>query len=237
MWLINTETFGLEEFANYPKHGYAILSHRWEENEVSFEDWKGRKYVQRKGYLKIMRFVQKAAEQGFKYAWADTCCINKDSSAELSEAINSMFKYYQDAATCYVYLSDLPPLNTIFANSKWFTRGWTLQEMIAPRTLQFFDSAWHPFGTKHGLAAVIESRTGVPKEILDGFQQLNGTSIACRMSWAADRQTTRAEDLAYCLLGIFDIHLPLLYGEGEAAFIRLQEEICRKTTDMSLFAW
>ncbi|KAG4439686.1 hypothetical protein IFR05_004823 [Cadophora sp. M221] len=205
MWLINTETLGLEEFANHPKHGYAILSHRWEENEVSFEDWKVHKCAQRQGYQKIVRFIQKAAEQGFKYAWADTCCINKDSSAELSEAINSMFK--------------------------------TLQEMIAPRKLQFFDSAWHTFGTKHDLAAIIEDRTGVPKAILDGSLQLKSSSIASRMSWAADRQTTRSEDLAYCLLGIFDIQMPLLYGEGESAFIRLQEEICRKTTDMSLFAW
>ncbi|KAE8449732.1 hypothetical protein EG329_007507 [Mollisiaceae sp. DMI_Dod_QoI] len=260
MWLINTDTLELEEFPNHPKREYAILSHRWEETEVSFRSWTARENIQRQGCRKVMRFVQKAAERGFKYAWADTCCINKESSAELSEAINSMFKYYQDSAECYVYLSDLPPSSrsndggtvhntsettlsieesrdSAFVNSKWFTRGWTLQELIAPDTVLFFDSDWFLFGTKESLKGSIEDRTGIPQPILDGSEQVQLCSIACRMSWAANRQTTRIEDMAYCLLGIFDIHMPLLYGEGQVAFTRLQEEICRKTTDMSLFAW
>ncbi|KAH7346350.1 heterokaryon incompatibility protein-domain-containing protein [Rhexocercosporidium sp. MPI-PUGE-AT-0058] len=245
--LINIETLELEEFTNHPQNRYAILSHRWEEKEVSFKDWKARKCVKRPGYLTIMKFISKAAEHDLKYAWADTCCINKESSAELSGAINSMFKYYRDAAECYVYLSDLPPScpssnsdgtkpstiggisigaedprESIFADSKWFTRRWMLQETIAPRTLQFFDSAWHLFGTKNVLRYIIERRTGVPKAILDGSQQLESSSIACR-----------ALPIAFLE---FDIHMPLLYGEGDAAFIRLQEVICRKTTDMSLFA-
>ncbi|RDW58333.1 hypothetical protein BP5796_12263 [Coleophoma crateriformis] len=260
MWLINTDTFELEEFANHPKKQYAILSHRWEENEATFESWAAQKGRQKKGYRKIMKFVHKAAERGFKYAWADTCCMNKKSSAELSEAINSMFKYYQDAAECYVYLSDLPPSNpskdgsdiqsadetailseeartSCFLKSKWFTRGWTLQELIAPNTVWFFDSDWQFYGEKRSLSSRIECATKIPESILDGSQHIRDCSIACRMSWAANRQTRRIEDLAYCLLGIFGIHMPLLYGEGETAFIRLQEEICKKTTDMSLFAW
>ncbi len=126
---------------------------------------------------------------------------------------------------------------SIFLKSKWFSRGWTLQELVAPHTVLFFDSDWLFFGTKESLKSGIEGRTGIPQRILDDSTRFQSCSIACRMSWAATRQTTRIEDTAYCLLGIFDIHMPLLYGEGEAAFTRLQEEICRKTTDMSLFAW
>ncbi|KAL2069523.1 hypothetical protein VTL71DRAFT_14202 [Oculimacula yallundae] len=263
MWLIDTDTLELKSFPTHPEGKYAILSHRWGENEVNFQDWKARRRIDSSEYRKIKRFAKKAAQGGFRYAWADTCCINKESSAELSEAINSMFKLYHDAAECYVYLSDLPPTNPpsdegisnssttmefaagiekcrgdLFAKSKWFTRGWTLQELIAPKKVMFFDSAWKLYGTKHSLGKVIWKRTGVPKAIIEGTKHLRNLSVACRMSWAADRQTTVVEDLAYCLLGIFDIHLPLLYGEGrQAAFVRVQEEICRKTTDMSLFAW
>lgn len=121
--------------------------------------------------------------------------------------------------------------------SKWFTRGWILQELIAPHIVYFFDSDWQLYGVKGALKDRIEHVTGIPESIVDGSKHIQDCSIGCRMSWAANRQTTRIEDIAYCLLGIFGIHMPLLYGEGQEAFIRLQEEICRKTTDMSLFAW
>ncbi|RDW57490.1 hypothetical protein BP6252_13750 [Coleophoma cylindrospora] len=244
MWLINTDTFELEEFANHPKKQYAILSHRWEENEATFKSWEAQKGIQKKGYRKIMKFVHKAAERGFKYAWADTCCMNTKSSAELSEAINSMFKYYQEAAECYVYLSDLPPSTPPndgseiqSADESATSTEESRTKLIAPYTVSFFDSDWQFYGEKKGLSSRIERATGIPKSILDGSQHVRDCSIACRMSWAANRQTRRVEDLAYCLLGIFEIHMPLLYGEGETAFIRLQEEICKRTTDMSLFAW
>lgn len=128
-------------------------------------------------------------------------------------------------------------VNNAFIRSKWFTRGWTLQELIAPRRVLFYNSKWQFYGTKDTLADHIQQITGIPNEVLHNSQDIQSYSIASRMSWAANRQTTRTEDLAYCLLGIFRIHMPLLYGEGENSFIRLQEEICKKTTDMSLFAW
>ncbi|KAI8631383.1 heterokaryon incompatibility protein-domain-containing protein [Xylariaceae sp. FL1651] len=261
MWLINTTTLQLEEFASHPKGEYAILSHRWEEgNEVNFQHWKARKSIEQRGCHKIMKFVQKAAERGLRYAWADTCCINRESSEELSEAINAMFKYYENSAECYVYLSDLPPSTQVdqglsahhtsgteqaiekargvsFAESEWFRRGWTLQELIAPRKVYFFDCDWQFYGTKKTLKHHIMDVTGISDLVIDGSSHIRDCSIACRMSWAANRETTRVEDMAYCLLGIFDIHLPLLYGEGEEAFVRLQEKICTETTDMSLFAW
>ena len=124
-----------------------------------------------------------------------------------------------------------------FAKSKWFTLGWTLQELIAPRKVKFFDSTWRRSGSKESLKDRINDITRIPTDILDGSVQVQTYPIACRMSWAANRETTRIEDMAYCLLGLFDIHIPLIYGEEQRAFTRLQEEICRNTTDMSLFAW
>ncbi|KAI1263838.1 heterokaryon incompatibility protein-domain-containing protein [Xylariaceae sp. FL1019] len=250
MWLINTSTLELEEFINHPKRQYVIFSHTWGECETSFRAWKKRRDVQSPGYVKVKKFVNIAHESGYRYAWADTYCINKESSAELSEAINSMFKYYEDAAECYVFLSDLPTVAEIdddgnsynqrrkaFLKSRWFTRGWTLQELLAPSAITFFDRGWDTWGSKDTLTADIASAAGVPPKVLDKSLSIQSYPIACRMSWASRRVTIRPEDIAYCLLGIFDIHMPLLYGEGDRAFIRLQEEICKRTNDKSLFAW
>ena len=171
------------------------------------------------------------------------CCIDKTSSAELSEAINSMFSWYQNAAICYAYLSDVPKcadvltVDSMFSRSRWFTRGWTLQELIAPNNLTFFSMDWHPFGTKVELSSRVSSITGIERTFLSG-KDLESASTAKRMSWAASRKTSRVEDIAYCLLGIFDINMPLIYGEGKKAFRRLQEEIMKsRSEDHSLFAW
>jgi hypothetical protein len=160
------------------------------------------------------------------------------SSSELSEAINSMFRWYRDAEVCYVYLSDVSgPLEEAsnmdtFRLSKWFTRGWTLQELLAPDELKFFDKDWVHIGTKEELFETISSVTGIRH--LFNFED---ASVAQKMSWAAERETTRREDQAYCLLGIFGVNMPPLYGEGPNAFFRLQLEIMRISNDESLFAW
>lgn len=171
------------------------------------------------------------------------CCIDKTSSAELSEAINSMFSWYQNAAVCYAYLSDVPKSTDVsaaessFSKSRWFTRGWTLQELIAPCNLVFFSMDWHTLGTKIELSSRISSITGIERKFLSG-KSLELASAAKIMSWAALRKTSRVEDIAYCLLGLFDINMPLIYGEGKKAFRRLQEEIMTsRSEDHSLFAW
>jgi hypothetical protein len=172
------------------------------------------------------------------------CCIDKTSSAELSEAINSMFRWYEKAETCYAYLSDVPDgaglvpaqVRARFAASRWFTRGWTLQELIAPRYVLFFSRHWKYFGTKESLCDQISAITGIDTDTLLGAG-LEHVSVARKMSWASCRNTTRIEDSAYCLLGLFDVNMPLLYGEGQKAFQRLQEEILRSSHDYSLFAW
>jgi hypothetical protein len=193
------------------------------------------------GYHKIQRSSLIAARDGLSHIWIDTCCIDKSSSAELSESINAMYRYYANAEICYAYLADIPFENPMreeggFAASRWFTRGWTLQELIAPRRLVFLSTDWRDIGTKEILAWDISRITGVGQNVLANSDYLQEVSVAKRMSWASKRETTREEDIAYCMLGIFDVNMPLLYSEGRKAFLQLQEEIMKNSTDQSLFA-
>jgi hypothetical protein len=187
------------------------------------------------GYRKILYASRQAIADGYRYLWIDTCCIDKSSSTELSEAINSMFQWYQKAGVCYAYVEDVQLEN--FSTSRWFTRGWTLQELLAPSDVMFFGIGWTRLGTKFDLYGEISKVTGIEWEVLINEDFLRKKSIAQRMSWASKRKTTRLEDAAYCLLGIFGVNMPLLYGEGKNAFIRLQEEILKSSVDQSLFAW
>lgn len=243
MRLIDTQTLTLCLFTDPVVEPYAILSHTWTEDEVTFEGMQDLSTARlRTGFAKIEAACLMAISNGLQYVWVDTCCIDKSSSAELSEAINSMFGWYKSAVVCYAFLSDLSSsgqteiLNDL-QRCKWFTRGWTLQELIAPTNLLFLDEEWKLRGTKIDLAQEIEAITGVDRWALNDSTLLATIPLAKRMSWAAGRQTTRVEDLAYCLMGIFDVNMPMIYGEGTKAFIRLQEEVLKKTTDLSLFAW
>ncbi|KAK6382265.1 hypothetical protein LTS17_004152 [Exophiala oligosperma] len=246
MRLLRTTKYTLEEFYDEDELWYAILSHTWAEEEVTFQDLtttdRPVNFKSKKGFEKLRKTCLRAKEDGLEYVWIDTCCINKQSSAELSESINSMYRWYQNAVTCYAYLADVTfePIEGLdksgFYWSQWFRRGWTLQELIAPSIVIFLDQNWAQIGTKSTLSSVISKVTGIPKNILHGGD-LDEQSIAARLSWASQRQTTRTEDIAYCLLGLFDINMPLLYGEGERAFVRLQEEIIKVSTDYSIFAW
>jgi hypothetical protein len=203
----------------------------------------------RVGYSKIVNAAEQARGQGCHYLWVDTCCIDKASSAELQEAINSMYRWYRDAEVCIVYLGDIPKprpdgyttaseiARTSLKSSRWVRRGWTLQELIAPAVCRFYFQDWTLLGEKVEFLKELSDATGIPIRVLDESSSIDEVSVAERMSWAAHRQSTRVEDVAYCLLGIFDIHMPLLYGEGTKAFIRLQEEILRTTDDYSLFSW
>lgn len=240
MRLINTTTGLFEEFIgrNVPK--YAILSHTWEEEEVSFTDMQRDGHQARKGFEKIRMTCKLAADAGIHYAWVDTCCIDKSSSAELTEAINSMYRWYQRSAICYAYLSDLSPsdaLHTALPSCRWFTRGWTLQELIAPSEMRFFDRSWIDRGSKEGLSIMLSEITGIATKVLRHERPLSSIAVAQRMSWAAKRETTRIEDRSYSLLGLFGVHMPMIYGEEERAFRRLQEQIIKSTLDMTIFAW
>ncbi|KAF2835297.1 HET-domain-containing protein [Patellaria atrata CBS 101060] len=227
------------EFLGTPTHQYAILSHTWgdDNEEVNFRDLVKNTGKTKAGYKKIQFCGAQAANDGLEFCWVDTCCINKSSDAELSEAINSMFRWYQNAAKCYVYLSDVSTGSSdsnvlsqgewklAFQNSRWFRRGWTLQELIAPRSVEFFSVEGNRLGSKSSLIQEIHEITGVPVLALQG-SRLSGFSVGERISWAARRQTKREEDAVYSLLGIFDVHMPLIYGEGrQKALNRLRREI------------
>jgi len=228
------------------KASYAILSHRWGKDceEVTFKDMMDHTYKDKRGYEKIRGCGEQAKRDGHQLFWIDTCCIDKSSSAELSESINSMWRWYCNSQICYVYLDDVradideAEKNTAFTDSKWFTRGWTLQELLAPPRLEFYDAGWNIIGTKDDLAEKISKITNIDERFLGcHIDLLKQASVAVRMSWASTRTTKRAEDIAYCLLGIFDINMPLLYGEGAKAFQRLQEEIVKHSDDQSILAW
>ncbi|KAI0645139.1 heterokaryon incompatibility protein-domain-containing protein [Trametes meyenii] len=255
MWLLRTSTAELEHF-NSPfdvKGGYAILSHVWQDHEQCFQDLQAlRTQLAVTGYkhrlrsrvsAKIRDCCILAKSHGYDWLWIDTCCIDRTSSAELSEAINSMYEWYAYSQVCYAYLHDVPNTRDLysrdsrFRDSRWFTRGWTLQELIAPRSLVFLAEDWSVLGTKAGLADLLETITGVDADVLTFRRDLGSVSVARRMSWASHRKTTRPEDEAYSLMGIFGVHMATIYGEGHRAFRRLQEEILKRTSDQTLFAW
>jgi hypothetical protein len=238
MRLLNTKTYTLHTFFGKAIPKYAILSHRWEDEEVLFQDLESGRAHSMPGYAKIRGCCRQARKDHFEYAWIDTCCIDKSSSAELSEAINSMFQWYKDSNVCYAYLSDVTGRGDRdqvlgeFARSIWFDRGWTLQELLAPNNVVFYDQSWGCIGTKGNLDGLIAEITGIP-----GLFSYEKACIAEKMSWASWRETTRVEDEAYCLMGLFNVNMPLLYGEGAKAFKRLQQEIIKSSDDESIFAW
>ena len=215
MRLLSVETLDFEEFMGEVGNGipsYAILSHTWDAEEVSYKDYIEQKNLSKKGYSKIRRFSELVKSEGFQYFWIDTCCIDKSSSAELSEAINSMFQWYRDADICYAYLSDVESSGdptaeeSSFVRSRWFTRGWTLQELLAPVEVVFLSSDWEEIGTKKSLGATVSAITGVSEIALDE-RCWPKYSVAQKMSWAAARCTTRPEDGAYCLMEIGRAHV------------------------------
>ncbi|KAH9216226.1 heterokaryon incompatibility protein-domain-containing protein [Leptodontidium sp. 2 PMI_412] len=218
------------------QYQYAILSHRWGPYEVTFEDMLDGSGSKKAGYEKIKFCGEQAALDGLKYFWVDSCCIKKSSDAELSEAINSMYRWYSRAAKCYVYLSDVsnsggqgnasqPAWSASFRTSEWFSRGWTLQELIAPSSVDFFSRNRTRLGDRSSLGQQIHEITGIALSALSGTP-LSHFSVDERFKWAQNRNTTREEDWAYCLLGIFDISMPVIYGEGrERAVNRLRKEI------------
>ncbi|KAL8645687.1 MAG: hypothetical protein Q9210_006568 [Variospora velana] len=257
MRLLHTKTLQFQEYLDADIPRYAILSHRWGEGEVTFKEMRKGKAPPGPGLTKIQSFCELAASRGHEWAWIDTCCIDKRSSAELSEAINAMYRWYAQASECYVHLFDFdvlphelswvhddggvssfhPGLSDRLRNCSWFTRGWTLQELLAPArdTVYFFDTNWCLIGSLDGIASVISGITGIEEHFFSAGEK---PSVAQRMSWASSRRTSRDEDITYCLLGLFNVNMSLIYGEGaKNAFRRLQIEIMNRDDDESLFAW
>ncbi|KAF9232390.1 heterokaryon incompatibility protein-domain-containing protein, partial [Melanogaster broomeanus] len=248
---------------------YAILSHRWGTGEPAFYQMSTIRYGKKKkptglGYEKLLHFCEKAKEYGCAFAWSDTCCINKESSSELEEAIRSMYRWYRDAHVCIIYLAGSSTIADI-PSEPWFTRGWTLQELLAPRRWRFFGKDWSPvcpeeqenseavpgaidwttekfpYPNDKNSSSVIRAVaqvTGIDERHLTRFNPRDTViTVFEKMSWASKRQTTRVEDIAYSLFGIFDISMPIAYGEGKRAFYRLCEAIVQSCLDPTLLAW
>ncbi|KAL1943019.1 hypothetical protein VTO73DRAFT_4690 [Trametes versicolor] len=259
MRLLNTHTGTFEWHHDSTTVRYAILSHVWDvKGEQSLKDvLRILKQLQRSPQnadtnpvpllslvsAKIRDCCVYARQNGYDLLWIDSCCIDKSSSAELSEAINSMYQWYEQSTVCYALLYEVPSdedpraPGSQFRRSRWFTRGWTLQELVAPLRVVFLSREWRPLGTLSSLATVIEEVTGIDRGVLLHQTPLRTISVARRMSWAATRVTTRVEDEAYSLMGLFGVMMPTIYGEGRYAFARLQEEILKQAPDQTIFAW
>ncbi|KAH7382109.1 hypothetical protein BKA64DRAFT_747820 [Cadophora sp. MPI-SDFR-AT-0126] len=239
-------TLTFTDFQRQKPPPYAILSHTWSEEEVTFQDLSYGISSSLAGFKKIAFCGEQAAKDGLKYFWVDTCCIDKNNLPELTRSINSMFRWYRNASKCYVYVSDVPLLQfsngiegdsfcmDAFWNSRWFKRGWTLQELIAPKSVEFFSEAGQLLGDKVSLEKAITEITGIPPDALQG-RPLSEFTVEERFAWANGRETTEEEDIAYCLLGIFDIFMPLIPGEGEVnAMKRLEKLVEESVNDNAL---
>ncbi|KAL6704784.1 hypothetical protein ACN47E_007588 [Coniothyrium glycines] len=240
------DSYQIVSFNQNSLPSYAILSHTWtEDQEVTYDELISGTRKDKAGCAKLRFCSDRASEDHLEYFWVDTCCINKSTSDELSTAINSMFRWYQRASKCYVYLSDVSSLGsasntrsneeswTDFEQSRWFTRGWTLQELLAPSIVEFYSREGNFIGSKQSLEHSIQKITHLPIGVLRG-QSFASFSVEERLSWAANRTTTIQEDKIYCMLGIFEVFLPLIYGEGEAyATLRLREEIQKRQPSAS----
>lgn len=262
MRLIRVSDFTLHWLEDEQAPPYAILSHVWGPDEVLFGDIKNGTFRERAGFAKLASFCRQAAEDGYEYGvgptpiqgqqptcwgfvlstllsnrrsaqWDDTCCIDKSDSAELSEAINSMFRWYQNSDVCYAYLEDVSVTHDhddpdgTFQRSRWFTRGWTLQELIAPPFVWFYTASWAEIGSRLGLKDAVATATKIHATLFEEGR-LSEFSFAQQLSWAAGRQTTRPEDRAYSLLGLFGVAMPPIYGEGAVkAFKRMQTELLK----------
>jgi Heterokaryon incompatibility protein (HET) len=238
--------FLLEWFHKDRTPPYAILSHTWgrgKDDEVTFKDIVDGTGTEKKGFQKLRFCGNQAKADDLHYFWVDTCCINKSDSTELNTAINSMFRWYQNAARCYVYLSDVSvhthdgqsrhiEWESAFRNSRWFTRGWTLQELLAPEIVEFFSYDRIRLGDRISLEKQIHETTRISIQALQG-RHLSEFSVEEHFRWGAKRQTTEEEDKAYCLLGIFGVFMGLIYGEGHAsAMARLRREIAESEKDI-----
>ncbi|KAI6023734.1 hypothetical protein BKA83DRAFT_4052912, partial [Pisolithus microcarpus] len=237
--LIHTTVSGYFQFVTF--------SHRWGIDEPLLRNVEGHSIYDMStdgGFGKLQAFCLRACEQNYLWAWSDTCCIDKDSSAELQEAIGSMFAWYRRSALTIVHLSDIPNTGS-FGTSEWFRRGWTLQELLAPQTILFYTQNWSLYknlaGSNHktdvDVMEELEKATGVESRFLTNFSP-GMDDARSRLQWASSRCTTRPEDIAYSLFGIFDLHLPVLYGESaEKALGRLLAEIISQSGDISVLEW
>ncbi|KAG1735705.1 uncharacterized protein EDB91DRAFT_550753 [Suillus paluster] len=232
---------------------FAMFSHRWgaADDEPTYQHVKDALSIYDMTapaeIVKLQKFCMTARDNQFRWAWSDTCCIDKTNNVELQESIISMFSWYRLSSGTIVYLSDVTDEES-FRHSVWFTRGWTLQELIAPRLVWFYKKDWTPYiDSKQNhkedpqVVKIISQTTSIDRNVLNhfvpGLRDVGPDEVKKRMGWLASRRTAKIEDMAYCMMGIFGVHMPVMYGEKKHAFVRLQKEIMNLTEDLSLFDW
>ncbi|EIW77604.1 hypothetical protein CONPUDRAFT_62115, partial [Coniophora puteana RWD-64-598 SS2] len=209
-----------------------MFSHRWGEGEPTYtlEKLKGNS----PGYQKLKMFLNEASERGFALAWSDTCCIDKTSSAELDEAIRSMFRWYRNSALCIVHLAQTVEMDDI-SKDEWFRRAWTLQELLAPWCIKFLNKEWIPLTDDENDKFIVRSVTRIPEILFSDDISNHKTPVADKLVWAAGRVSTRREDMAYSLMGLLGVSIQSAYGEGgDRAFRRLLEAIINELHDPSV---
>ncbi|KAM3422578.1 hypothetical protein BST61_g70 [Cercospora zeina] len=241
MRLLNVHTLEFSLYHSSPPR-YAIASHRWHlGHEASYKDVLKQRNTTSIGYRKVLGFAEfvRKSVHDMEWLWIDTCCVLQQSSEEVSEAVNSMFKWYRNAVVCVAFLEDVSEFDLgVVGRSRWFTRGWTLQELVAPRTVVIVTRGWgligfkglRPVGLNMELGTELEEMltrtTGIPEPVLKDYEYSRAIGAEQKLEWMADRETTREEDQSYCLLGFFDVTMPVIYGEGrEKARMRLLAEI------------
>ncbi|KAG6357417.1 hypothetical protein INS49_013294 [Diaporthe citri] len=240
MWLINVVTLQRREFTSSTPP-YAILSHVTEQNEASSEDFA---HIHMETTEIIQRACGEARNAGSEWLWNFAACVDKRSCAAQSEAINSLAQIYRDCEYNIIYLEDLDcklvddeAVRERLAACRWIKNVWAIPQIIFPRVAYLYSSDWNQIGTKRSLIPLLSSIIGIDQPVLENSDCLEDYSIARRMSWASHMSAPRMEDSAYALLGLFDISMSILYGQGSKAFLRLQENILMDTDDYSLFAW
>lgn len=244
MRLLNTESFELRDSTDPPPL-YSVFSHAHGSNDIGFEDFRYPEILPLKaGFHRLWQACSRARDHGSKWLWADTICIDRSSSAAVSDALNSLSRIYQECTFSLIYLEDLVPseymhkgLERQLASCAWFRNVWVLPQLIFPKDSFIYDRDWTEIGTKASLAPQISVITSIEQSVLVNPAALGECSIAKRISWAAKLDAYRTEDRSFALLGVLGVQMPIIYGEGHKAFLRLQEEILRDTSDFSLFAW
>lgn len=231
MRLLHSSSYQLNDFIEPDIPPYAILSHMWGAEEVSLHDLQETSVYAKIGFDKIRNCCKQAQVDKIQWIWIDTCCLDKLNSGEISEAVNSMYKWFENAVVCYAYLSDVSSsqdeIRSMLLRCRYFTRKWTLQELVAPRSVVFFAKDWVKIGTRSSLHSIISEITGIQSAVLTGERKPKQCHVSERMAWASNRTASRVEDEAYAMMGLFDIKMPILYGEGSRAFRRLQDEISK----------
>lgn len=244
MRFLHTKTFVLHDFTG-PPSSYAVFFHAHGSDDIGFEDFsKPQMLLCKDGFHRLWQACSRARNHGSEWLWSDAVCIDRGSSTALTEAFNSLARIYQHCIFSIIYLEDLPCSDCVggglekrLAKCAWLRNVWVLPQLIFPKHSFIYDRDWAEIGTKASLARQLSLVTSIEQSVLINPAALGEYSVAKRMSWASHLEASRPEDRSFALLGILGVHMPIVYGEGQKAFIRLQEEILRDTNDYSLFAW